>query len=80
MNLDEYNEYLRDYKANLTEKQRIRLTKEYNKLPKSLKYWSKRRNNCIGCSDEEYLFQQYCDKKISYINQRQEELEYILDI
>lgn len=80
MNRDEYNKYLRNYKANLTENQRIRLTKEYNNLPKSLRYWHKRRNNCIGYSDEEYLFGQYCDEKISNIRQHLEELEYILDI
>ena len=54
--------------------------KEYNKLPKSYNYWNKRRNNIIGYSEDDYIFGHYCDNKISYITQRMEDLEYILDI
>ena len=80
MTKEEYKEYLDSCKSNLTEKQRIRFAKEYNKLPKSWKYWNKRLNNIIVCSEEEYIFMKYCEKRISYINQRIEDLEYILDI
>ena len=80
MTKEEYKEYLNNCKSSLTEKQRIRLAKEYNKLPKSWKYWNKRLNNIIGYSEEEYIFMKYCEKRISYINQRLEDLEYILDI
>jgi hypothetical protein len=80
MTKEEYQNYLDDCKAKLTERDRISLAKEYNKLPKSYKYWNKRRNNIICCSDADYIFGKYCDKRISYIAQRMEELEYILDI
>lgn len=80
MTREEYTEYINNCKSNLTEKQRISLAKEYNKLPKSWKYWNKRLNNIIVCSEAEYIFMKYCEKRISYINQRIEDLEYILDI
>lgn len=80
MTKEEYQKYLDDYKVKLTERDRISLAKEYNKLPKSYKYWFKRRNNIIGYSEEDYIFGKYCDRRISYITQRMEELEYILDI
>lgn len=80
MNKEEYKQYLDNIKSNLTDKQRISLAKEYNKLPKSYNYWNKRRNNLIGYSEDDYIFGHYCDHKISYITQRMEDLEYILDI
>lgn len=80
MTKEEYQNYLDDYKAKLTERDRISLAKEYNKLPKSYKYWIKRRNNIIGYFEDDYIFGKYCDRRISYITQRIEELEYILDI
>lgn len=80
MTKEEYQNYLDDYKAKLTERDRISLAKEYNKLPKSYKYWVKRRNNIIGYSEDDYIFGKYCDRRISYITQRLEEIEYILDI
>ena len=80
MTKEEYQNYLDDYKAKLTERDRISLAKEYNKLSKSYKYWVKRRNNIIGYSEDDYIFGKYCDRRISYITQRMEEIEYILDI
>ena len=80
MNKEEYKQYLDHIKSNLTDRQRISLSKEYNKLPKSYNYWNKRRNNLIGYSEDDYIFGHYCDRKISYITQRMEDLEYILDI
>ena len=80
MNNEEYKQHLDYVKSNLTDKERISLGKEYNKLPKSYNYWNKRRNNLIGYSEDDYIFGKYCDRRISYITQRMEELEYILDI
>ena len=80
MTKEEYKQHLDNIKSNLTNRQRISLAKEYNKLPKSYNYWSKRRNNIIGYSEDDYIFGKYCDRRISYITQRMEELEYILDI
>ena len=80
MNNEEYQKYLDNQKSNLNEKQKVRLLKEYNKLPKSLNYWVKRLKNIIGYSDEEYLLLQYCEKRIDNINERIETLEYILDL
>ena len=80
MNNEEYQKYLDDQKNNLNDKQKNKLLKEYNKLPKSLNYWLKRSKNIIGYYDEEYLLKQYCEKRISYIIQRIEILEYFLDL
>ena len=56
MTKEEYQNYLDDYKAKLTERDRISLAKEYNKLPKSYKYWVKRRKYITQRMEEiEYI-------------------------
>ena len=80
MNKEEYKQYLDKVKSNLTEKERIRFAKEYNKLPKSASYWLKRMNNCYGYDEESYMLLKYSERRYNYIVYRMEDLEYILDI
>jgi len=80
MNKEEYKQYLDKVKSNLTEKERISLAKEYNKLPKSASYWLKRMNNYYGYDEESYMLLKYSERRYNYIVYRMEDLEYILDI
>jgi len=80
MNKEEYKQYLDKVKSNLTEKERIRFAKEYNKLPKSASYWWKRICNCYGYDEESYMLLKYSERRYNDIMYRMEDLEYILDI
>ena len=50
MSKEEYQKYLEDMKSKLTNKDKISLQKEYDKLKTKLFYWLKRRNNVIVVS------------------------------
>ena len=53
MSKEEYQKYLEDMKSKLTNKDKISLQKEYDKLKTKLFYWLKRRNNVIVVSESD---------------------------
>lgn len=54
MSKEEYQKYLEDMKSKLTNKDKISLQKEYDKLKTKLFYWLKRRNNVIVVSESDW--------------------------
>ena len=54
MSKEEYQKYLEDMKSKLTNKDKISLQKEYDKLKTKLFYWLKRSNNVIVVSESDW--------------------------
>ena len=78
MSKEEYQKYLEDMKSKLTNKDKISLQKEYDKLKTKLFYWLKRSNNVIVLSESDCYQLKYAESRYSEISSRIEELEYLL--
>lgn len=78
MSKEEYQKYLEDMKSKLTNKDKISLQKEYDKLKSKLFYWLKRSNNVIVVSESYWYKLKYAESRYSEISSRIEELEYLL--
>lgn len=78
MSKEEYQKYLEDMKSKLTNKDKISLQKEYDKLKTKLFYWLKRSNNVIVVSESDWYKFKYAESRYSEISSRIDELEYLL--
>lgn len=80
MTKEEYQKYLDDQKSNLTDKNKLSLQREYNKLKSKLPYWCKRMCSVIVVSESDWYKLKYAEAKYAEISSRLDDLQYLLDI
>ena len=80
MTREEYQKYLDDQKSNLTDKDKLSLQREYNKLKSKLPYWIKRTRSVIVVSESDWYKLKYAEARYDEISSRVDDLQYLLDI
>jgi hypothetical protein len=80
MTREEYQKYLDDQKSKLTDKDKLSLQREYNKLKSKLPYWCKRMCSVIVVSESDWFKLKYAEAKYDEISSRLDDLRYLLDI
>ena len=80
MTKEEYQKYLDDQKSKLTDKNKLSLQREYNKLKSKIPYWIKRMHSVIVVSESDWYKLKYAEAKYAEISSRLDDLQYLLDI
>ena len=80
MTKEEYQKYLDDQKSKLTDKNKLSLQREYNKLKSKLPYWCKRMCSVIVVSESDWYKLKYAEERCVEISSRVDDLRYLLDI